>query len=79
VSGPRKPWLRNQGTEEPKQPPRPRGPNREPRPSEVPEPTPPPRPDQPTIPPPGPPERAYRARPKRPFSSGGRFRKGPRR
>ena len=78
-SGPRKPWLRSQGTEEPKQPPRPRGPNREPKPADDPEPTSPPRPDQPTIPPPGPPERGQHARPKRPFRSGGRFPKGPRR
>lgn len=47
-------FPRNQGTEEPKAPPRPRGPNREPRPSESPEPTPPPRPSEPTIPPPTP-------------------------
>jgi hypothetical protein len=52
----RRSFGRNQGTEEPQQPPRPRGPNREPRPSESPEPTPPPRPTEPSIPPP-PPER----------------------
>ena len=39
----RKRWIREQGTEEPGQPPRPRGPNREPKPSEEPDPTPPPR------------------------------------
>ena len=71
----RKRWIRGQGTEEPRQPPRPRGPNREPKPSEEPEPTPPPREKQPTVPPPGPPERGY---PRRRFQPRGRFPKGPR-
>jgi hypothetical protein len=78
-SGPRdkKPWMRAQGTEEPRQPQRPRGPDREPKPNEVPEPTPPPRPDVPVIPPSAPPERG--GRPRRPFRPRGNFRKGPRR
>src|SRR2546423_9107707 len=56
----KKPPIRGQGTEEPKQPPRPAGPNREPPPNESPAPTPPPGPDQPTVPPPGPPQRGAR-------------------
>jgi hypothetical protein len=71
----RKPWIRSQGTEEPKQPPRPRGPNREPNPSEDPTPTLPPGDEQPTIPPAEPPERGYRQRrhqPQRKFSKGSR-------
>jgi hypothetical protein len=50
-------FARNQGTEEPRTPPRPPGPNREPRPGDVPKPMPPPRPSEPVVPPPGPPER----------------------
>jgi hypothetical protein len=73
----KKPWMRAQGTEEPRQPQRPRGPDREPKPNEVPEPTPPPRPDVPVIPPSGPPERGNR--PRRPFRPRDNFRKGPRR
>jgi hypothetical protein len=75
-SGPRarKPWMRAQGTEEPRQPQRPRGPDREPKPNEVPEPTPPPRPD---VPPSAPPERGGRRG--RPFRPRGNFRKGPQR
>lgn len=75
----RKPGIRAQETEEPKQPPRPRGPNREPRPGDVPRPTPPPRPDQPTVPPPGPPEQGRHSAPKRRFQPRGRFPKSPRR
>jgi hypothetical protein len=74
---PRKPWVRGQETEEPREPPRPRGPNREPRPDENPEPTPPPQPDVPVTPPLGPPERGRR--PQRRFQPRGRLRKGPRR
>jgi hypothetical protein len=48
---------RDQGTDEPRTPPRPRGPNRDPRPSENPAPSAPPRPTEPAIRPPGPPER----------------------
>jgi hypothetical protein len=78
----RRDFARNQGTEEPKAPPRPRGPNREPRPSESPEPTPPPRPSEPTIPPPTP-ERgrapSSTQRPWRPANQGpSRRSKGPR-
>jgi hypothetical protein len=73
--GPRKPdrrpfgrpkFARNQGTEEPREPPRPKGPDREPRPDSTPEPAPPPRPSEPAIPPPGPPERG------RPHQASGR-------
>jgi|SRR5688572_26025302 hypothetical protein len=53
-------FPRNQGTDEPAQPPRPAGPSREPRPREGHEPTPPPRPTEPVITPPGPPERGRR-------------------
>ncbi len=53
-------FERNQGTEEPKVPPRPKGPDREPKPDEVPQPSPPPRPTEPAIRPPGPPERGRR-------------------
>ena len=56
----KRPWVRNQGTEEPSPPPRPRGPSREPRPQEGTEPTPPPRPTEPVTTPPGPPERGQR-------------------
>src|SRR5688572_5058289 len=61
----RKGFERNQGTEEPTEPPKPRGPNREPRPSEMPEPGSPPRPTEPAVPPPGPPERGRLVKPKR--------------
>src|SRR5687768_11194863 len=61
----RKGFERNQGTEEPTEPPKPRGPNREPRPSEIPEPGSPPRPTEPAVPPPGPPERGRLVKPKR--------------
>ena len=50
-------FIRGQGTDEPRTPPRPPGPNREPAPSERPEPSPPPRPSEPSVLPPGPPER----------------------
>jgi hypothetical protein len=52
---------RNQGTEEPKAPPRPKGPDRRPKPGEVPPPPPPLRLTEPAIRPPGPPERGRRS------------------